>query len=252
MGSTSVSINGGRLWATTGRCVRVGRYCHGVTRRSTTVNALGIGIATGAYGLSFGAISVASGLDFWQTQALSLGMFTGASQFALVGVLGAGGGAVAAIVTALLLGARNGLYALSLAPLLQLRRGTALVAAQVTIDESTAMAIRHRDDPSHARHAFWATGISVFVLWNIGTAIGALGATALDDPAVLGLDAAIPAGFIALLWPRLVDRGSRILAVAAAGIALLLIPVVPPGIPVLGAAAVALAADELLRRRRST
>lgn len=227
----------------------LGRYCPGVARRSITTNSLGIGVATGAYGLSFGAISVASGLDFWQTQTLSLAMFTGASQFALVGVLGAGGGVVAAVVTALLLGARNGLYALSLSPLLRLSRPRSLVAAQLTIDESTAMAIRHRDDLAEARHAFWATGISVFVLWNIGTAIGALGASALDDPAVLGLDAAIPAGFVALLWPRLTDRASRLLALGAAACALVLVPVVPAGIPVLGAAAVALTADTLIRRR---
>lgn len=226
------------------------RYCPGVPRRSITTNSIGIGVATGAYGLSFGAISVASGLDYWQTQTLSLAMFTGASQFALVGVLGAGGGLLAAVITALLLGARNGLYALSLAPLLRFRRGQSLVAAQLTIDESTAMAIRHREDVADARHAFWATGLSVFVLWNIGTAIGALGASALDDPAVLGLDAAIPAGFVALLWPRLVDRNSRLLALGAAACALLLVPFVPAGVPVLGAAVVALTADALLKHRR--
>lgn len=220
-----------------------------MSKRSITSTSVGIGVATGAYGLSFGAISVASGLDFWQTQTLSLAMFTGASQFALVGVLGAGGGVFAAVITALLLGARNGLYAMSLSSLLGLRRGPSLVAAQLTIDESTAMAIRHGDDQSAARHAFWATGLSVFILWNIGTAIGALGATALDDPAVLGLDAAIPAGFIALLWPRLTDRNTRLLALLAAGIALVLVPLVPAGLPVLGAAAVALGADWFLRRR---
>ncbi|MFM8515164.1 MAG: AzlC family ABC transporter permease [Actinomycetota bacterium] len=222
-----------------------------MSRRSITSNAVGIGVATGAYGLSFGAISVASGLDFWQTQTLSLAMFTGASQFALVGVLGAGGGMVAAVITALLLGARNGLYAMSLSHLLRLRRGPSLVAAQLTIDESTAMAIRHGEDSQAARHAFWATGLSVFVLWNIGTAIGAVGATAVDDPAVLGLDAAIPAGFIALLWPRLTSRRTRLLALCAALMALVLVPFVPAGVPVLGAAAVALGADALVRRRRT-
>jgi predicted branched-subunit amino acid permease len=220
-----------------------------VSRRSITTNAVGIGVATGAYGLSFGAISVASGLDFWQTQTLSLAMFTGASQFAFVGILGAGGGAVAAVITALLLGARNGLYALSLSSVLRLPRPRSLAAAQLTIDESTAMAIRHREDPAEARHAFWATGLSVFVLWNVGTAIGALGASAVGDPTVLGLDAAIPAGFIALLWPRLVDRHTRLLAALAAVIALALVPFVPAGLPVLGAAAVALNADWILRRR---
>jgi 4-azaleucine resistance transporter AzlC len=199
-------------------------------------NAVGIGVATGAYGLSFGAISVASGLDFWQTQSLSLFMFTGASQFALVGVLGAGGGLIAAIATAWLLGARNGLYALHMAPVLQLRGAKRFLAAQVTIDESTAMAIRHDDTPEHARLAFWSTGIAIFVLWNIGTAIGALGASALDDPGVLGLDAAIPAGFIALLWPRLRDRESWAVALAGAVMALALTPILPAGLPVLAAA----------------
>ena len=104
---------------------------------------MGIGIATGAYGLSFGAISVASGVSPLQTQAVSLLMFTGASQFALVGVLGAGGGAVAAVLTAWLLGTRNGLYALSLAPILNVGGVRRLAAAQLTIDESTAMALAH-------------------------------------------------------------------------------------------------------------
>jgi predicted branched-subunit amino acid permease len=87
------------------------------------------------------------------------------------------------------------------------------------------------------------------MLWNVGTAIGALGASAVGDPTVLGLDAAIPAGFIALLWPRLVDRHTRLLAALAAVIALALVPFVPAGLPVLGAAAVALSADWILRRR---
>ncbi len=112
-------------------------------RRRVTSNAVGIGLATGAYGLSFGAISVASGLDAWQTQSLSLLMFTGGSQFALVGVLGAGGGAVAAVLTAWLLGARNSMYALSMAPTLQVTGLRRLAAAELTIDESTAMALAH-------------------------------------------------------------------------------------------------------------
>jgi predicted branched-subunit amino acid permease len=207
-----------------------------MSTRAITSNALGIGIATGAYGLSFGAVAIASGLDFWQTQSLSLFMFTGASQFALVGVLGSGGGVIAAVITAVLLGSRNGLYALHLAPVLQLRMPWRFLAAQVTIDESTAMAIRYEQDRHHARHAFWATGVAVFVLWNIGTALGALGASALDDPAVLGLDAAIPAAFIALLWPRLRDRQAWAVALAAAALALLLTPVLTPGLPILAAA----------------
>jgi predicted branched-subunit amino acid permease len=218
-------------------------------RRRITSSAVGIGLATGAYGLSFGAISVASGLTATQTQALSLLMFTGGSQFALVGVLGAGGGAVAAVLTAWLLGARNSMYALSLAPILHVRGVRRLAAAELTIDESTAMALAHPDPPAAARRAFWSTGISVYVLWNIGTLIGALGAAAIGDPATLGLDAAIPAAFIALLWPRLVGRTMWAVAIAGATVALVLTPLLRPGLPVLAAGLVALVAAWLIGRR---
>lgn len=217
--------------------------------RSIRANAVGIGLATGAYAISFGAISVASGLSVWQTQFLSLGMFTGASQFAMVGILGAGGGAFAAIVTAWLLGARNGLYGLSMAPILQARTWRRLLAAQWTIDESTAMGLAHQDSPSASRLGFWSTGLSIYLLWNLGTLLGALGASSLDDPARFGLDAAIPAGFIALLWPRLRDRTSWLVAAGAAVVALALTPVARPGIPVLASALVAILAGTAIARR---
>lgn len=182
-------------------------------------------------------------------------MFTGASQFALVGVLGAGGGAVAAIATAILLGARNSLYAVSLRPYLDTGQRTSwwrvLGRAQMTIDESTAMAIRYPEGSRQARHAFWSTGIAIFVLWNIGTFIGAVGAAAFDDPRTLGLDAAIPAGFIALLWPRLRDRGTVLLAIVSAVVAIALVPILRPGLPVLSAAVVALIAERIMARRAS-
>jgi len=219
------------------------------TRRRITSSAVGIGVATGAYGLSFGAISVASGLDALQTQALSLLMFTGGSQFALVGVLGAGGGAVAAVLTAWLLGVRNSMYALSMAPTLRVTGWRRLAAAEITIDESTAMALSHPEPVAAARHAFWSTGIAVYVLWNIGTLLGALGAAAIGDPATLGLDAAIPAAFMALLWPRLVGRSMWALAAAGASVALILTPVLRPGLPVLAAGVVALIAAALMGRR---
>ena len=219
------------------------------SKRPITSSALGIGLATGAYGLSFGAISVASGLTAIQTQTLSLLMFTGASQFALVGVLGAGGGAIAAVLTAWLLGARNGLYALHIAPTLNLRGLRKPIAAQLTIDESTAMSIAHEPIVDHSRHAFWATGISVYVLWNIGTLLGALGASAIGDPAMLGLEAAIPAGFLALLWPRLRDRTAWAIAAGGATIALVLTPLTRSGVPVLASALIAVLAGYRLRDR---
>ncbi len=191
-------------------------------------DAAGIGIATGAYGLSFGALAVAAGLSLPQACALSVLMFTGASQFAFVGLIG--GGPVAAVATAWLLGARNALYGLRLSALLPRR------AAQFVIDESTAMAVS-RDDP---RLAFWATGIAVFVCWNTGTLLGALAGAALSDPRTLGLDAAAPAAFLALLGPRL--RAARGVAALAAAAALVSVPLVPAGMPVLIAAAVAVLA----------
>lgn len=221
----------------------------GFRSRSIRANALGIGLATGAYAISFGAISVASGLSVWQTQVLSLGMFTGASQFAMVGILGAGGGAVAAIITAWLLGARNGLYGLSMAPILQARSWRRLLAAQWTIDESTAMGLANQDSRAASRLGFWATGLSIYLLWNLGTALGALGASSLDDPARFGLDAAIPAGFIALLWPRLRTRTSWTVAAGAAVVALALTPIAQPGIPVLASALVAILAGSVIARR---
>jgi predicted branched-subunit amino acid permease len=225
-----------------------------------TSQALSIGIAVGAYAISFGAVSVAAGLDVPQTQALSALMFTGASQFAFVGVVAAGGGVVAAVLTAWLLGLRNGLYALHLAGVLsprgrpqdRLDGWRRLGAAHFTIDETTAMAMSHEPDPAASRRAFWATGWSVFLLWNLGTLLGALGAAALSDPAVLGLDAAIPAGFLALLWPRLVDRTAWALAGAAAVLAVLLAPVLRPGVPVLAGAGLAVAGALWLTRGQAT
>jgi predicted branched-subunit amino acid permease len=223
--------------------------------RQIHVNAVSIGVATGAYGLSFGAISIASGLDFWQTQALSLFMFTGASQFALVGVIGGGGGALVAILTAILLGARNSLYALSLSPLLKLKRFEVPFAAQLTIDESTGMATRYGHSRAATRRAFFATGLSVYILWNIGTGLGAIGASSLSDPGMLGLDAAIPAGFLALLWPRLTASSSAenrklwIVAIISGFVALILIPILRPGLPVLASALVAIAASLMWGRK---
>lgn len=207
-------------------------------RGAITRDALAIGVATGAYALSFGAISVASGLTVLQTQALSALMFTGASQFALIGVLAAGGGAAVAGLTAALLGTRNLFYGLHMAPRLQAHGLRRLAAAQLTIDESTAMAIAHEDDAAATRHAFWSTGIAIFALWNLGTFLGALGAGLMGDPATYGLDAAIPAAYLALMWPRLTTRTMRVIAAVSAICAVLFSLFLPPGIPVLLAGAV--------------
>jgi 4-azaleucine resistance transporter AzlC len=204
-----------------------------------TRNAIGVGLATGLYGISFGALAVTSGFSFAQAQVLSLGLFSGASQFAVVGIMGAGGGALAAIATSSLLGIRNGLYALSLARVLKLSGIKKVFASHMTIDESTAMSVANVDDEELSRWAFWATGISVFVFWNIATAIGAIGASLISDPKSFGLDAAVGAAFLALLWPRLINKQIRYIALSAALLAIILIPVVRPGLPVLASVLIA-------------
>ena len=204
-----------------------------------TRNAIGVGLATGLYGISFGALAVTSGFSFAQAQVLSLGLFSGASQFAVVGIMGAGGGALAAIATSSLLGIRNGLYALSLARVLKLSGIKKVFASHITIDESTAMSVANVDDEELSRWAFWATGISVFVFWNIATAIGAIGASLITDPKSFGLDAAVGAAFLALLWPRLINKQIRYIALSSALLAIILIPVVRPGIPVLASVLIA-------------
>lgn len=210
------------------------------SRRSTvTRNAIGVGLATGLYGISFGALAVTSGFSFAQAQVLSLGLFSGASQFAVVGIMGAGGGALAAIATSSLLGIRNGLYALSLARVLKLSGIKKVFASHITIDESTAMSVANVDDEELSRWAFWATGISVFIFWNIATAIGAIGASLITDPKSFGLDAAVGAAFLALLWPRLINKQIRYIALSAALLAIILIPVVRPGLPVLASVLIA-------------
>ncbi len=209
-------------------------------RRAAVRQALSVAAATGVYGISFGALAVSAGLDLWQTSALSLLMFTGGSQFAFIGVVGAGGAAGAAVATAALLGARNALYGAVLSPLLRYRGLKQVAAAQITIDESTAVATAQRT-PAVARIGFWWAGLGVFVLWNVFTVVGAVVGDALGDPQRWGLDAAAAAAFLGLVWPRLAPRAAQVVAAGAAVVALALTPVTPAGVPVLAAAVVAVA-----------
>jgi predicted branched-subunit amino acid permease len=210
------------------------------SRRGVVRDSLSVGIAVGAYGVAFGASSVAAGLSVLQTALLSLLAFTGGTQFAVVGVISGGGTLGTVLSSGLLLGARNTLYAMRLAPLLQVRGVRRFVAAQGTIDESTAMALARRDR-ALSRVAFWWTFASIYLFWNATTLAGAIGAQALGDPAKFGLDAVVPAAFLALLAPRLrAGNIERRIAAGAAVIALILIPLTPPGVPVLASSAAVL------------
>jgi predicted branched-subunit amino acid permease len=209
------------------------------TTRSIVRDGIAVGVATGAYGISFGAVSVASGLSVWQSCALSLLVFTGASQFALVGVIGTGGTPLFAAVSGLLLGTRNALYGLKVNPLVGWRGAKRVAAAHLVIDESSAMTIT-RTTREHARAGFLSTGLSVFVLWNLATLAGAIAGNSLGDPRRYGLDAAVGGAFLGLLWPRLTTMRNRVAALLGAAVALSLVPLTPAGVPVLAASVVAL------------
>ncbi|MEV6177710.1 AzlC family ABC transporter permease [Streptomyces sp. NPDC052015] len=198
-------------------------------------DALGVGVAVGLSGFAFGVTSAGSGLTVWQTCALSLLVFTGASQFALVGALAAGGSPLTAAAGAFFLGVRNAFYGLRLSQLLALPRAVRPFAAQWVIDETAAVSLAQRDRRG-ARIGFLVTGLSLYVLWNVTTLLGALGAEAIGDTDAWGLDAAGPAVFLALLAPMLKTPTERVVAALAVVLGLGLLPVLPGGVPVLVAA----------------
>lgn len=199
---------------------------------------LSIAVATGLYGISFGALAVAAGFSVWQTVALSALMFTGGSQFAFIGVIAGGGTGSAAFGAATLLGIRNAVYGAQINQMLRPSAGLKLLSAQVTIDESTATAAG-QTSPDEQRRGFWVAGIGVYLLWNLFTLLGAVLGDALGDPRQWGLDGAAVAAFLGLLWPRLRAREPVAIAVVCALVTLIALPLVPAGIPILLAALVA-------------
>ena len=213
-------------------------------------SAVGIGIYAAAFGATFGAVAVAAGLSRGQAQALSLVMFSGASQLALAGVVGAGGSAWTALGPTLLLALRNGFYGVTLAPVLRARGVRRLLTAQFVIDETTAMATAQAERRDQ-RLAFWWTALVLFACWNVGTFVGALVGSAVDTDA-LGLDAAGPAVFLALVWPALRRVRARWVGLAGAVIAVVLVPLVPSGVPVIAAAAAAVVGGLLPSRGSGT
>jgi predicted branched-subunit amino acid permease len=222
---------------------------------------MGVAIPVGIYGAAFGAAASTAGLNLAQTISLSLLLFSGATQFAIVGVIGSGGAVAAAIATGALLGIRNGFYAVRMAPLLNLRGLKRILAAHITIDESTAVALAHNSNQNGESQSgdsqsgesgagknsdlvkgFWFTGLGVLLFWNLFTLIGALGAGALEDPAQWGLDTAVPAAFLALLWPQLTSKRLRIIALTSVFLSLLLAPYLTAGLPIIATVLIAIVA----------
>lgn len=208
------------------------------TLRPVVTAGAALGAAVGVFGISFGVGAVSAGATIAQACVMSLLVFTGASQFSAVSVIGAGGTPGAALGGAMVLAARNGVYALTMGRRIDGPLWRRLVAAQLTIDESTAMSVA-QDDPRAQRAAFWITGASVYLFWNVGTLLGALIGSAVD-PLTYGLDAAFPAGFVYMVWPLLRTRRGRLAAALGATVCLVLTPVTPIGVPILCAAAAVL------------
>jgi 4-azaleucine resistance transporter AzlC len=207
-------------------------------RREIVTAGVTLGLVVGVFGFTFGVGAVAAGASVAQTCLMSLLVFTGASQFSAVSVIGAGGTTGAALGGAMLLAARNGVYALAVARIIRGSLATRLLAAHWTIDETTAMATA-QPDPAAQRTAFWATGVAVYTCWNAGTLIGALTGSAID-PLTFGLDAAFPAGFVAMVTPQLRRPPGLLAGVLGAVICLVLIPFTPIGVPILCSAAAVL------------
>lgn len=202
--------------------------------RSVVVASLTLATAVGAFGLVFGVSAVAAGASVAQTSVLSLLVFTGASQFAAVSVIATGGGGGAAWASAMLLSARNTVYGLTMSRIITGSLGRRLVAAHLVIDESTAMATA-QSTPGQQRLAFWTTGAAVFAFWNSATVAGAVIGSDID-PLTYGLDAALPAGFVAMAAPHLRHRRGLIAGALGALICLVTIPFTPDGVPILAAA----------------
>ena len=207
------------------------RWWRDPSLRPMIVACTTLSMAVGVFGVSFGVGSVAAGSSIAQTCALSLLVFTGASQFSAVSVIGAGGSLGSALGGALLLAARNGVYGLAMSRRIHGPLLTRLLAAQLTIDETTAMSVGQRD-PRAQRIAFWFTGVTLYLFWNLGTLLGAVAGSAID-PTTYGLDAAFPAGFVAMVWPLLSDRRARTAAILGGAICAIAVPLTAVGVPIL-------------------
>jgi len=192
-------------------------------------------IAVGAFGVSFGVLARSNGFGVLAPLVMSATAFTGASQFAVVAVLGDGGGLGAAVTAAILLVARYVPIGISVAPAISGRVPSRILQSQLIIDESWAVA--NRGDGTFDRGALLGAGLAIYISWVVGTALGVIGGDALGDPEKFGLDAAFPALFLALLAPQLRNRTAVLAAAGGALIALALIPVARPGIPIIAASA---------------
>jgi predicted branched-subunit amino acid permease len=209
--------------------------------RAILLEALPVGAAVAAYGVSYGVLAVAAGMSPLAATIASVVVLAGGSQFAFVGVLAAGGAPLAGAAAGLMVNARYLGFGVAIASHLPGGpRWRRLLDGYLVVDESVALALG-RGDADRARR-FRLAGWTVVVAWTGASAVGAYGGALIGDPGAYGLDAAFPAGFLALLAPWLRTRQGRVAAAVGAGLALGLAPVAPPGIPIVAAALGAVAA----------
>ena len=204
-------------------------------RREILRQAVSIALAVTPFGVAFGVVSVEAGLALWEASAFSVFVFAGSAQFAAVDVLGEGGAATAAIATGIGLNLRSLALGVTMSPALTGPLWKRALWSQLMIDESMAVGTAQRDR-RWQRYGYLAAGIGVFVTWNLSTLAGAaVFSSARDAITTWGIDATIPAAFLALLWPRLGFPDQRRTALAGAVIGLALTPVAPPGIAIIAA-----------------
>ncbi len=205
-------------------------------RREILRQALSISLAVSPFAVAFGVVAADAGLSVWQAIGFSSLVFSGSAQFAAVSVLADGGTAVAAVTSGLLLNLRSVAFGVAMASALKGPIWWRALASQLMIDESTAVGSVQPTDELR-RYGYLAGGIGVFVLWNLFTILGVSVLSSSEELIEdLGIDATIPAAFLALLWPRLQSAEQRRIAVVGAGIALALVPVSPAGVPIIAAA----------------
>ncbi|GAA3227901.1 AzlC family ABC transporter permease [Actinocorallia longicatena] len=183
-------------------------------------------------GMSFGAICVSGGLDWWVPVLMSLAVFAGGAQFAAVGVVLGGGGAVAAVVAGLVLNARLLPFGFAIADVLRGPWWQRLAGAHLLTDEGVAFVLQ-QEDPKARRSVYWLCGIALFTVWNVSVVAGAVAGQAIGDTGALGLDAMFPAVLLALVLPSLKDGTTRNAAVCGAVVAVAAAPFLPAGLPVL-------------------
>ena len=197
-----------------------------------------IGIAAAAFSLSFGVLARTAGMGWAAPLVMSATTFAGSAQFAAASILKDGGAAAAAITAAVMLNARYAPIGISVASGFEGPWLKRLFQSQLIVDESWAIALKRRG-AFDVRVLLGAGGL-LYVCWNAGTAAGVLLGNVIGDPNRLGLDAAFPALFLALLVTQLTGRRALIAALLGGGIALVLVPFAPAGVPIIAGAAACL------------